>query len=243
MKSVYNRRSAMTAAMALVLAPSGRSMARSAPRVPTLFPRPFAGSRTVTTFVQELLGHEWLVPIPLARELHIELTRPITQYDSYADEVQRAEVFAWFAIRTIAPRYLRQAGYGLEAENCERQTSLREGALAAATAQHTIGHDQRVRYDRGGVRTFAPPEHFAYGASAYACNSAHDPTCFVGMPPTPVEWIAQSGWQCARALTQSFASVYDGEEADPVESAWVWDAAVSVINQAMAVCLQDEVRT
>lgn len=229
MNTIVNRRHALLAALALPLAATASSDARGQPRQPTYFPRPFAGSRTVVAFAEELLSLESLMPIALNRAIHVELARPITRMDSVNDEQRRAEFFSWFAIKTIAPRHLRRAGYEEQAAECESATVLWEGGLAAAGAQHTIGKASRAS------QCLPQLLQFAYSASAHACNSTLDEYQLIHAGEQRTEWVAQSGWHCARALTASLAFAFEGEDADPTELAWVLETTVSLINRAMMV--------
>jgi hypothetical protein len=230
-KSIMNRRHALLAALALPLTSITNFSARSQPRQSTYFPRPFAGSRTVVAFATELIAFDYLMPIALNRAIHVELTRPIARRDSFEDELRRAKVFSFFAIKTIAPHHLRRAGYEEQAAACESVTVMVEGGRAAADAQHTIGTEMR------NVLFMPPLLDSAYDASAHACNSTVNEKTLIHAGAQRTEWVAMSGWHCAHALN---ASIYAIEEnGDLSELAWVLEAMVSVINRAMRVSAED----
>ena len=104
----------------------------------TFFPRPFAKSRTVSSFADGLFGAEDDMPPGLGSAIETELSRSDLQPDDDTKERRRAEFFASLAVRVIAPRTLRRAGYESLATECENQRDFRPGG-AAANAQHTIG--------------------------------------------------------------------------------------------------------
>lgn len=182
-----------------------------------IFPRPFAGSRTISSFASELLWSRLLrsednMPLTLSRAIDAELARTDAPADSVAEERSQAEFFAWLAMRLIAPRTLRRAGYEALAAGCENEPSLRPGG-AAAEAQHTIGRE---------FRSLPTPRlaSFAYGASA------HTSTCGFCAGHDRIETVTQTGTCLARVLVTPFAY----EDANAADSAWIWNFAVAAIN-------------
>src|SRR5258706_9388698 len=118
-KSALNRRQFLTASLAGALsAASGLNATSGAALEGKIFPRPFAGSRTVASFASGLFFCEDVLPLTLSRAIEAELARTDVALDSLAEERQRAEFFAWLAVKCIAPRALRRAGYEALAAGC-----------------------------------------------------------------------------------------------------------------------------
>ena len=78
------------------------------------------------------------MPPALSRAIDAELALTSQPVHDIAAERRQAEFFGWLAMRVIAPRTLRRAGYEALALGCERERDFRPGG-AAACAQHTIG--------------------------------------------------------------------------------------------------------
>ena len=182
------------------------------------FPMPFAGSRTVANFASGLFFCEDDMPISLSHALDAGLARTDVVPDSHAEERRRAKFFAWLAVRCIAPRTLRRAGYEVLAADCKNQRDLLPGG-ACATAQHTIGKQYAYAHPMPRLASFA------YGASAHASTSAfyasHD----------DIKIVTDTGTYCARALLEPLCD----ENANAAELATIWDFAVRAINVAIGL--------
>lgn len=187
--------------------------------------KPFAGSRTISSFASGLFFCEDAMPISLNRAIEAELDRTALQHDSEAEERRRAEFFAWLTVRVIAPAYLRRAGYDHAAVRCEEQSDLWNGMLASATAQHAIGK----QYAYSSTPRLAS---FAYGASAHASTAAF----YAGHEDIKV--AIQTGHYCARALLEGFSY----EDSSPADAAQVWAFAVRAINAAVALEAGEDIR-
>lgn len=195
--------------------------------------KPFAQSRTVTTFAQGLFFHEEAMPLTLRRAIEAELARadvPNRWYwekhpaggasrpDSDADreERRRAAFFAWLAVEYLAPLALRRAGYE------QMAIDVASGTLPPAGAQHTIGR----QYARRGLRPMPMRASCAYGTSAHASTTAFY------ADHRDIDVVAQTGYFCARALID--ASFYD-DEIVVTDAAGVWDFATLAINTAIGL--------
>lgn len=225
MHSPPNRRHVVAGGLAAALgACSGFRPLRAAVAAP-LFPRSFAGSRTVSSFASGLFFCEDVMPIALIRAIEAELARMDVPPDSEAEERRRAEFFAWLTVRVIAPDYLRRAGYDNLAVDCSRQTDLWKAMLASATAQHTIGK----QYAYSSTPRLAS---FAYGASAHASTAAF----YAGHKDIQV--VIETGHYCARALLEGFSY----EDTLPADAAQIWDFAVRAINSALELESGESIR-
>lgn len=203
-------------------------------------PRVFTGSRTVTTFAAGLL----FVP-ELPSKLKHTITSQLRRADVYdyhpftrnngpetirtdtktyceADERRQAEFFAWLAVRIIAPRALRRAGYEALATGCEREQLLRPGG-AAALAQHTIGREFRSSL-------FTPRAWVAYGTCAHAS------TCSCYVLDEKIETVVHAGYFCARALVETFCC----EDPEWTEIALSSRLAVAAINWAVELGMENK---
>lgn len=138
-----------------------------------------------------------------------------------ADERSSAKLFASLAMRVIAPRTLRFAGYEALAAACENERDMRPGG-AAAVAQHTIGRDLT-----------ADPLDRLRGSAYGAC--ADTSTCVFYAGCDEIETVIQTGLYCARALMRTFGDE-DEEDASAEESEWIWNRAVASINLAADRC-------
>lgn len=218
MDSIPNRRHVLASGLAIALSACGGFGPLHAAVAAPVFPRSFAGSRTVSSFASGLFSCEEAMPISLNRAIEAELDRAALQHDSEAEERRRAEFFAWLTVRVIAPAYLRRAGYDHAAVRCEEQSDLWNGMLASATAQHAIGK----QYARSSTPRLAS---FAYGASAYASTAAF----YAGHED--IEVAIQTGHYCACALLKGFSY----EDTSQADAAQVWAFAVQAINAAVAL--------
>jgi hypothetical protein len=220
---VSDRRQFLTFGLAGLVCSASGFDAGAASHKGKVFPLPFAGSRTVSSFASGLFFVDERVPPELRHAIQVELDRIDVRPDAHADERRRAEFFAWLAVRRIAPRYLRRAGYEALVIECEKQADLRGGA--PARAQQTIGIEHRDRASRWSPRISA-----AYGACAHASTA----TFYAGLDE--MRWVAETGNYCARALVECLSV----ENPDPAEQAWVWDFAVNAINDAVAVSIRTD---
>ena len=211
--------SASIAASAIALGGLGRG---SATFERGIFPRTFAGSRTVTSFATGLLFAEENMPLALTRWIDAELARTDVQLHSHAQERRQAEFFGWLAIHVVAPRALRRAGYEDLAVGCEKARDLRPGG-AASGAQHTIGREFRSSL-------FSPRVQVAYGASAHAS------TCAFYATHDEIATVFEAGHYCARAIVETFCC----EDPEAAETAWSAGFAVAAINKAIEIGMTDE---
>lgn len=210
-----HRRQFLTASIAAsALALSGFN-ARRATLEGSIFPRPFAGSRTISSFASGLFWSEDDMPLALSRAIDAELARTDVPAESVAEERCQAEFFAWLAMRVIAPRTLRRAGYEALAAGCENERDFQPGG-AAAVAQHTIGREFRSSPIMPRLASFA------------YCSSAHTSTCTFYVGHDQLETVIQTGTYLARALLAPFSH----EDANAADSAWIWSFAVATINAA-----------
>ncbi len=165
------------------------------------------------------------MPAALRRALDTELARTDVPIDSVAQERSSAKLFASLAMRMIAPRSLRRAGYEALAVACENERDYCPGG-AAALAQHMIG--------REFSSTNTPwPASSAYGACAHAS------TCAFYAGQDEIETVIQAGTYSARALISLFPYDDDGAAYDDTsaeESDWIWNRAVASINLATERC-------
>ncbi|AGK58679.1 hypothetical protein HYPDE_35038 [Hyphomicrobium denitrificans 1NES1] len=235
-----NRRTFITSGVAGGLWALGGFGALGAAREMPIVLKPFAHSRTVTTFAQGLFDHwhfadETDFP-PLRQMIEAEFIqtgtpniydwdyRPATgpaPQDSEADKIERrsAAFFARLAIEHIAPCALRRAGFE------QMAADVASGVLAPAAAQHTIGAADAARCRAAGAPSPMPTlESSAYGASAHASTTAF----YAGHQEIDV--VAQTGYFCARALLDAFS--YD-DDIVIADTAWIWDFAAMVINAAI----------
>lgn len=179
--------------------------------------KPFARYRTVRSFAGCLLFYDEEMPLPLRRAIDAELDRADAVPATPAQERQCAEFFAWLAVRSIAPRALRRAGYDALAADCEKQLIPGNGGGACSVAQHTIG----TQY---AYSSSEPPlAVLAYEASARASTAAF----YAGHEDIAV--VTQTGCCCAEALLGG--SFYDND-IDTAEASWLWGFAATAINTA-----------
>lgn len=225
MDSFPNRRHVLAGGLAVALSACGGFGPLHAAVAAPVFPRSFAGSRTVSSFASGLFFCEDAMPLTLSSAVEAELGRTALQHDSEAEERRRAEFFAWLTVRVIAPAYLRRAGYDHSAVRCEEQTDLSNGMLASATAQHAIGK----QYAYSSTPRLAS---FAYGASAHASTAAF----YAGHEDIQV--VVQTGNYCARALLEGFSY----EDASPADAARIWAFAVRAINAAVELGSGEDVQ-
>jgi hypothetical protein len=176
-----------------------------------VFPHPFVGSRTVSRFADSLFFYEDVMPVALRRMIEAELARTDIAPDSPVEERLRAQFFAWLAVREIAPRALRRAGYDRMA------VEVANGKLHPAGAQHAIG--KQYAYS-----PTPPLAGDAYGACAHAS------TARFFADHEDIEVVIESGHYCARALVSTLP-----EEDDEAKHSWIWDFAVRTINTARDV--------
>lgn len=211
-RSLLLRRQFLSSSIAALMLPLSGPCARGATSSGGIFPRPFAGSDTISSFASGLFWAEEKMPPALNRAIDAELARTNVPADGVAAERYRAEFFAWLAMRVIAPRTLRRAGYEALAVGCEDERELRPGG-AAAVAQNTIGRE----FCRSPMPRLA---RIAYGATA------HTSTCRFYASHQKMETVAGTGTYLARALLEPFS------ENDPsaADSAWIWNFAVAAIN-------------
>jgi hypothetical protein len=179
--------------------------------------KPFAHSRTVSSFAEGLFFCEDAMPLPLRRLIEAELARTDVVPEAPPQERERAAFFAWLAVRNIAPRALRRAGYEALAMGCENQRDFAPGD-AAAVAQHTIGREHR------DCRVMPRRASLAYGASAHAS------TCAFYAGHEDIAVVVETGHYCARALLAG--SFYD-DEIDAAGATWTWNFAAMAINAAL----------
>jgi len=232
-QSTLHRRQFLAAGIAAAaLALWGTSASGGVNSEVRIFPRPFAGSRTISGFADELLFTDELLhaenkmPLVLRRAIEAELARTDAPLDNLAKERCQAEFFAWLAVRTIAPRTLRRAGYETLAAGCENVRDFRPGSSSAmAVAQHTIGRE----FSSVSMPRLA---HFAYGASAHASTYAF----YAG--DDEIEVALRTGEYCARALVQPFS----WEDADDIETARIWGFAVAAINAGTIIETDPQIR-
>ncbi len=178
-RSTSSRRDFLTGSLAVsALALSGLG-ARAATQAGSIFPRPFVGSRTVSNFASILYWYEDQMPAALRRALDNELARTDVPIDSVAQETSSAKLFASLAMRMIAPRSLRRAGYEALAVACENERDHCPGG-AAALAQHMIGREF------SSMNTPWPASS-AYGACAHAS------TCAFYAGQDEIETVIQAG--------------------------------------------------
>jgi len=172
-------------------------------------PRSFAGSRTVSSFASGLLLAYEDVPPAMRRSIYAELDRTDGVPGDPVLERRQAQFFARLAVRTIAPRALRRAGYFRLA------AAVSSEALAPAFAQHQIG---RQFAGRGCLPALAS---IAYGASAHAATAlfyaGHD----------DINVAVSTGEFCALALVQALSYP------DSPEAAWIWSFATHAIEVAI----------
>lgn len=200
------------------------------PDGPTVL-KPFAHSRTVTTFAQGLFDHwhfadETNFP-PLRQMIDAEFIRtgtPNIHYwnyhpaigpapkDSEADKIERrrAAFFARLAVEYIAPRALRRAGFE------QMAADVAGGMLSPAGAQHAIGR----KYAHCETPMLA---NCAYGASAHASTAAFYAA------HRDIDVVTQTGYFCARALLD--ASFYDDVAVENPDE--VWNFAAAAMNTAI----------
>ena len=214
-QSVLHRRHFLTFGCAASAFWMSDLSARSATLDGRIFSRSFAGSRTVSSFASGLSWVEDKMPLALRRAIATELARTDAPSYSPADERGQAEFFAWLAMRVIAPRALRRAGYEALAVGCENERHLQPGG-AAALAQSKIGFDFRYSPMLGLAST-------AYG------TSAHTSTCAFYAEHDEIEVVGQTGYYCARALLSGDYGV------DAAELEWNWEVAVRAINEATRI--------
>jgi hypothetical protein len=227
-QSTPNRRQFMATGLAVALYGLSGFKACAAALEGPIFPRPFAGSRSVSTFASGLFfGDNGVMPVALSRAIEAELTRTDIPPDSFAEERRRAGFFAWLAVRHLAPLALRRAGFSELALDCEKQSDLWNGMLASATAQHAIEkwHAAANPIPRPMVRL----ADFAYGTSAHAATAAF----YAGHEDINV--VMDTGTYCARALLEPFSY----EDAKPAEAEWIWGVAVTAINIAIGIRSDD----
>lgn len=177
--------------------------------------RPFAESRVVSRYASGLFFSEEVMPPILRDAIQAEFDRTDVAQISLDEERRRAKFFALLAVRCIASAALRRAGYAALAAECEGQTSLWEGMLAAAGAQHTIGKQY--------ARCQTPePAASAYTACAHTATAAY----YAGHEDIAV--LVDTGTYCARALVESIPYV----DPQPEELTLVWVTAANAINVA-----------
>src|SRR5262249_32105885 len=129
-----------------------------------IFPlRSVVASSTVSCFASRLLSCEDVLP-PISRGA-IELARADLTPCTLAKERRCAEFFALLAVRRIAPRALRRAGYDALALLCESQPDLGGALFAADAARQTIGTEH-------GWSTLPPLASVAYAVSEHAGMAA-----------------------------------------------------------------------
>lgn len=207
--------------------------------------KPFRYSHSIQRFVMSLFWYEEFMPRPLLYALEADQFPPEDAWPLHmkeepaifgaframlqdpqhaAKERQRAEFFAQLAVRNIAPRALRRAGYVAQADAC----AAPEGPwnLAAAGAQHHIGHCDRKRdvAEGRGPQIMPRLDSLAYGASAHAATTAGHARA------DEIETVVEAGRYCGLALT---SSVFWGDEIEPADEVWVWNFAAKVINAAV----------
>lgn len=211
---VLHRRQFMSAGIAAFTLVLSGPCAFGATPEEQVFPRPFAGSRTISGFASGLFWSEDDMPPALIRAIDAEFARTNETADSAAAERRQAELFAWLAMRVVAPRTLRRAGYAALAAACESERDLRPGG-AAALARYAIGREFR------SSRTPRLAE-IAYGASA------HTSMCAFYASHEEMEVVAETGTYLARALLEPFSY----QDASAAEPAWIWNFAVATLNAA-----------
>lgn len=220
-----DRRTFLTSGFAGGLCTLSGFSARGAMRDGPIALMPFAHSRTVSGFAGGLFLCEDAMPTPLRRVLEAELTRTDVTPDAPGQERERAAFFAWLAVRNIAPRALRRAGYEALAVGCENERRFAPGG-AAAVAQHTIGREHR------GRKIMPRLASRAYGASAHASTTAF----YAGHEDIKV--VVQAGDPCANALINC---CFDDDEIEPADALWIWDFAAMAINAAICLHQDDEI--
>jgi len=129
-QSGLNRRQFLTTGLAGALSAMSALNACGAALEAKIFPRPFAASRTVSSFASGLFFCEDAMPLILRRAIEAELDRTVVVPDSPADEHLQAEFFALLAVKCIAPFALRRAGYDRLA------TGVANGMLTPAFAPY-----------------------------------------------------------------------------------------------------------
>ena len=163
------------------------------------------------------MSYDEEMPLPLRRAIDAELDLADVVPETPTQERQCAEFFAWLAVRSIAPRALRRAGYDALAADCENQPIPSNGGSACSIAQHAIGTQYACSLE-------PPLAALAYDASAHASTAAF----YAGHEDIAV--VTQTGCFCAYALLHG--SFYD-YDIDMVEASWLWDFAVTAINTAV----------
>lgn len=241
MQPAPDRRTFLTFGLAAGLSALGSFDAHATMPDGTIALKPFAHSRTVTTFAQGLFGHwhfadETDFP-PIRQMIDAEFIRTSTpniyywEYrpatgpalkDSDADRIERrrAAFFARLAVEYIAPRALRHAGFE------QMAADVASGVLAPAAAQHTIGAAAAARCRAAGAPWLMPIfESCAYGSSAHASSAAF----YADLPE--IDSVHQTGWFCAAALLA--ASFYDDVAVENPNE--VWNFAATAINTAIVL--------
>lgn len=172
-----------------------------------IFPRPFAGSRTISNFAHTILYNDHTPPA-LAQAIEAELARTNVPAESIATEQYQAEFFACLALRVIAPFSLRCVGYEELAASCENARGFKSGEAAAC-----------ARYDIGGKYHGIMPllAQNAYGASDHAA------TLF---------FFARDGhvWEAGEQFAFTLRDAFSGENEHVPEASLMWNFAVEAIN-------------
>ncbi len=237
MKSIISRRQTLASAAAFALPSFGSTSADSVPTAVEILPHSLTCSFTIRRFVEAQRCGPRSMPIALDMALNVE---PEEQGPSVWEihddtilhlEERRAEFFSWFAIRTIAPRHLRRAGFHAEADTCEWQTIPWRGEIAAKAAVRSVGRHAH----RNGM---SPLSEIAYKATSFAWYTVRDDTRIADLDmrrgvARNRMWISNSAWHCGLALTTPFAR--DLEDVDACEAAWIWTTAVQLINAAAMI--------
>lgn len=149
----------------------------------------------------------------LRQAIEAELARTDMARETTAQEREHAAFFARLAVRNIAPRALRRAGYEQMAVDLANERRFPE------MAQHTVECQDAQGNPRPGVMSRL--ENCAYGACTHASRAEFYARY------DDMGLVFDTGRVCARALLT--ASFYD----DDIVSEDVWDFAARAINAAI----------
>jgi hypothetical protein len=233
MSDGISRRGLIGAAGAYFLCPT---LASAAPQQdinasspdPFVIGSPTVVSRTITRFLAGLGDGDGYSPPRWFSgwAFHLPEDAPFTDL---ATERKQAEFFASFAVGVVAPHYLRSASYCDLAAACEADTDIQATQHSAAVAQHHIGRVGRARSDRAGHPVYRPQrELMAYGAAAHASTAG-----FYALLEEE-NAFPDAGYFAARSLAEGF-SYDDPVEANPAETAWLWEIALLAIKCATRI--------
>lgn len=193
-------------------ATGGFGVARAALGPPVIL-KPFAHSRTVSRFAKRLFLYKDAMPLTLRRAIETELARTDVVRETTAQEREHAAFFSRLAVRNIAPRALRRAGYEQMAADLANEMRFPE------MAQHAVEWGDAQGNPRPGAMSWL--ESCAYGACAHASTTEFYARC------DDMGAVFDTGPSCARALLA--ASFYD----DDLVAEDVWNFAARAINAAI----------